>query len=99
MDVAREEIGDLAESEEDVVSYAIFGPVAREFLQRRKAGGIPADDPTVAAIAALVAQKEGMLETLVSDQERPQVQLTLTRSAWRAGSRPRVRQLGGTPRW
>lgn len=32
----KEEIGDLAESEEDVLSYAIFPKETREFLERRK---------------------------------------------------------------
>jgi pyruvate/oxaloacetate carboxyltransferase len=104
MDRAREEIGDLAESEEDVLSYAIFGPVAREFLERRRAGGMPATDPTVAVIAAMVADKEGLLAdqsrlTNRNGQSRPQVQMTLTPSAWRAGVRPRIRQLGGLPKW
>jgi pyruvate/oxaloacetate carboxyltransferase len=99
MDQAREEIGDLAKSEEDVLSYAIFGPVAREFLERREAGGLPASEPTVAAIATLVAQKEGMLETPVSEKSRPQVQLALTPSSWRVGGRPRIRQIGGLPKW
>jgi pyruvate/oxaloacetate carboxyltransferase len=99
MDQARQEIGELAESEEDVISYAIFGPVAREFLERRKAGGMEASDPTVAAIAALVADQEGLLESPAAEQDRPQVQLTLTPSAWRSGTRPRIRQLGGQPKW
>ncbi len=99
MEQARAEIGDLAESEEDVLSYAIFGPVARDFLERRKAGGLPADDSIVAAIAALVADSEEMLEPAVSAQERPQVQLAITPSAWRTGGRPRIRQLGGLPKW
>jgi pyruvate/oxaloacetate carboxyltransferase len=31
----RKEAGDLAKSEEDVLSYAMFPPVAREFLTKR----------------------------------------------------------------
>jgi pyruvate carboxylase subunit B len=99
MEKRKAELGDLAQSEEDVISYAIFGPVAREFLERRKNGGMPATDATVAAIAALVAQKECMLETPVTEQSRPQVQLAMTPSSWRAGSRPRIRQIGGLPKW
>ncbi|RMD80575.1 MAG: oxaloacetate decarboxylase subunit alpha [Gammaproteobacteria bacterium] len=34
----REEIGELARSEEDVLSYAMFPEVARQFLQERAAG-------------------------------------------------------------
>jgi len=99
MEKAREEIGDLAESEEDVISYAIFGPVAREFLERRKAGGHPASDPTVAAIAALVAEKEGMVKAPVAEQERPGLQMAVTPSTWRTSGRPRIRRIGGLPRW
>jgi pyruvate/oxaloacetate carboxyltransferase len=32
----KEEIKDLAESDEDVLSYALFPDVARKFLMRRK---------------------------------------------------------------
>lgn len=99
MEKAKAELGDLGESEEDVISYAIFGPVAREFLERRKAGGLDATDTTVAAIAALVADQEGMLETPVADQSRPQVELTMTPSSWRVVGRPRIRQIGGYPKW
>jgi oxaloacetate decarboxylase alpha subunit len=35
---AKAEIGDLAESEEDVLSYCLFPQVAREFLHRRREG-------------------------------------------------------------
>lgn len=99
MEQAKAEIGDLARSEEDVVSYAIFGRVAREFMERRESGGLPAASPTVAAIAALVAQREGMLEAPVAEQARPQVELAVTPSSWRTAGRPRIRQIGGYPRW
>ena len=35
---AKEEIGDLARSDEDVMSYALFPQIARPFLNRRKQG-------------------------------------------------------------
>lgn len=38
MDRLREEIGALAESEEDVLTYAMFPDVARPFLEQRKEG-------------------------------------------------------------
>jgi len=45
-DKAREEIGDLAQSEEDVMSYALFPPQAREFFELRRAGKLmPIDEP------------------------------------------------------
>lgn len=38
LEQARREIGDLAESEEDVISYTLFPQVARKFLENRRAG-------------------------------------------------------------
>ncbi|MGB9662965.1 MAG: acetyl-CoA carboxylase biotin carboxyl carrier protein [Moorellaceae bacterium] len=38
LEQARKEIADLAESEEDVVSYALFPQVARKFLENRRLG-------------------------------------------------------------
>jgi pyruvate carboxylase subunit B len=99
MEKAKAELGDLAESEEDVISYAIFGPVAREFLEIRKHGGMLPTNPTVGAIAALVAEKEGMLETAPTDESRPGLQLAVTPSSWRVAGRPRIRQIGGYPKW
>jgi hypothetical protein len=82
-----------------VISFAIFGPVAREFLEVRKTGGMLATNPTVAAIAGLVAAEEAMLETAPADESRPQLQLAVTPSSWRVGGRPRIRQIGGYPKW
>ena len=56
MERARAEIGDLAQSEEDVISYALFPQVAKPFLERRKNGG-GAKEALVAAVAALVVQQ------------------------------------------
>ena len=36
----RDEIGELASSEEDVLSYAMFPEIARTFLEQRKAGNL-----------------------------------------------------------
>jgi oxaloacetate decarboxylase alpha subunit len=47
----REEIKDLAQSEEDVLSYALFPQVARKFFEAR-AGGVPAAEPPAPAAAA-----------------------------------------------
>lgn len=38
LEEARQEIGDLARSEEDVISYALFPQVARKFFEDRRAG-------------------------------------------------------------
>jgi oxaloacetate decarboxylase alpha subunit len=57
LEEARTEIGDLAESEEDVLSYVLFPQVARPFLERRKQGG-GAKEALVAAIAAKLVQEQ-----------------------------------------
>ena len=36
MDEARKKLGDLAESEEDVLSYLAFPEIAEKFLRQRK---------------------------------------------------------------
>ena len=55
---AAAEIGELARSEEDVLSYALFPQVARDFLKRRAKGATDSKVEIVAAIAALLTQKE-----------------------------------------
>jgi len=45
---AKAEIGDLAESEEDIMSYALFPQQARDFLELRKQGlAVPIQEPRV----------------------------------------------------
>ena len=58
MEKARAEIGDLAKSEEDIISYVLFPPVAKEFLAKRgkKDEGLTPDQ--LAAVAAAVAAKQ-----------------------------------------
>jgi len=51
-DKAAQEIGELAQSEEDVLSYALFPQVAREFFKRR-AAGFPREEGKPAATAAV----------------------------------------------
>jgi len=58
MEQAREEIGDLARDEEDVISYALFPQVARPFLERRARGG-DGKEPVVAEQAAATAVPSG----------------------------------------
>ncbi|MBC7226893.1 MAG: pyruvate/oxaloacetate carboxyltransferase [Thermoflexales bacterium] len=53
MPKAWEEIGHLARSEEDVISYALFPQIARPFLERR-ARGSDGKEPVAAAIAGLL---------------------------------------------
>ncbi len=40
LDHLREEIGDLARSDEDVLSYAMFPEIGRQFLEQRAAGAL-----------------------------------------------------------
>lgn len=51
------EIGDLAQSEEDVLSYALFPHVARAFLERR-ARGAGSEEIAAAIAAVILAQRE-----------------------------------------
>jgi oxaloacetate decarboxylase alpha subunit len=47
---AKEEIGDLAQSEEDIMSYALFPQQAREFFELRRAGrAAPITEPRIFA--------------------------------------------------
>ena len=52
-DKAAAEIGDLAKSEEDVLSYALFPQVARSFLEHRGKGTAPSE------VAAEIARQAG----------------------------------------
>jgi len=54
---SRAEIGDLAKSEEDVLSYVLFPPVAKEFLTRRAKAGKGLSEEQVVAIAAAIGAK------------------------------------------
>ena len=57
LEKARQEIGDLARNEEDVISYALFPQVARPFLERR-AHGSNGKEPVAAAVAALLLKRQ-----------------------------------------
>lgn len=82
MEQAWAEIGDLAQSEEDVLSYALFPQVARPFLERRAKGG-GAREAVVAAVAALVVrQQESTAAATVHKRE-------LSVSPWKVAGRPR----------
>ncbi len=77
---ARAEIGDLAESEEDVISYALFPQVARPFLERRRQGG-GGREALVAAIAAELVQKAASRPAAAV--EKAGVSLSPWKVAWR----------------
>lgn len=88
---AKQEIGELAKSEEDVLSYALFPQVARDFLERR-ASGVRLEDEVVAAIAAVLARQEGWVA------ERPGTPTRAAFSPWKLRGRP-VGRWGGWMRW
>jgi len=88
LEQARAEIGDLAQSEEDVISYALFPQVALPFLERRKEGG-DAREAVVAAIAARIAQEQTQRKRTVA--EKP----ASVSSPWKMAGRPRSRAWTG----
>jgi oxaloacetate decarboxylase alpha subunit len=53
LEKAKAEIGDLAESIEDVLSYVMFPQPAKEFLQWRREGGGPERELVAAVIGAM----------------------------------------------
>ena len=82
METARQEIGDAAQSEEDLISYALFPQVARPFLERRsRTSG--EKETVVAAIAALITQQN---EHALNAKEAPESALSAWRLAWRPQS-------------
>ncbi len=81
MDQARAEVGDLAQSEEDVISYALFPQVARPFLERRSKGG-GAREALVAAVAAMVVQRHEHRPATAVQEAGPTI------SPWKVAWRP-----------
>ncbi len=54
---AKAELGDLAQSEEDIISYAIFPREAKEFFELRKAGKVqPIEEPRIFPVEAPKAE-------------------------------------------
>jgi len=88
MEQARAEIGDLAQSEEDVISYALFPQVARPFLERRR-DGAGARESVVAAIAALIAQEQTQRKASAAGKPAS------VSSPWKMAWRPRSRAWAG----
>jgi len=58
LEAAREEIGSLAQSEEDVVSYVLFPQVARPFFERRQQGFERKELLAAAVAAKLIKEHE-----------------------------------------
>ena len=88
LEQARTVIGDLAQSEEDVLSYALFPQVARPFLERRRDGG-GGREALVAAVAAMVVQQY---------ERRPAAAVEkagISVSPWKVAWRPQRGRWGG----
>jgi len=65
MEKARREIGELARSDEDIVSYALFPQVARPFLKQLRAG-IERRELVAAAVAAQLLRSRSRSESLTN---------------------------------
>ena len=85
MEQARQEIGELAQNTEDVISYALFPQVARPYLERR-ARGADEQMPKIAAIAATVAAVAGKNEAALPVSSYG-AQANPWKQAWRPGWR------------
>jgi len=87
---AREEIGDLATSEEDILSYALFPQVAKEFLQLRRDGKVPPiEEPRIFAVEAPAeAPKEPPKAAVSAAGPRP-ARPRPTYSLWKVANRVR----------
>ncbi|MHB1296335.1 MAG: pyruvate/oxaloacetate carboxyltransferase [Anaerolineae bacterium] len=86
---AKEEISDLAESDEDVLSYALFPTVAREFFQLRREGKLKSiEEPRIFPVepAAASAAKPAA-PAVVQRQARPRPNYSL----WKVSNRIRGR--------
>jgi hypothetical protein len=83
MEQAREEIGDLARDEEDVISYALFPQVARPFLERRARGG-GGKELVVAAVAGLLLKR--LEEQAVATATPTGPAVSPWKVAWRPGA-------------
>ncbi|BDU72065.1 pyruvate carboxylase subunit B [Mesoterricola silvestris] len=57
-EAAKKEIGDLAESDEDICSYALFPQIAKPFLARRRQGLGGKEEVAAAIAAAMFAQAD-----------------------------------------
>ncbi len=83
LEKARAEIGDLARSEEDVISYALFPQPARDFFTWRNAGDGPTPEEAAAIAAALAAEAERTRPAPSADGHAN------GRSAWKLAGRQR----------
>lgn len=82
-DQAKKEIGDLARSDEDILSYALFPQVARPFLDRRNKG-LGGKEEIAAAIAVMLIQQKETKEAVSKAVSGPPNRL----NSWKLVGRP-----------
>jgi len=92
LEKAKAEIGDLAQNEEDVISYAIFPQPARDFFEwRRRGGGLEKD--VVAAIAAALTAGQPHANGAQAQPTMPAFTGPMvTYAAWRMAGRQRTQR-------
>jgi len=83
---ARREIGALAESDEDILSYALFPQVARSFFDRRRRG-MGGKEEVAGAIAAMLFQQKDLHARKVEGIGAPPTEL----SYWKILGRQHLR--------
>jgi oxaloacetate decarboxylase alpha subunit len=94
MEQARAEVGDLARSEEDVISYALFPQVARPFLERRR-NGSGGREALVAAVATLVIQRQECRAAAAAEKAGLSTPAGRATSPWKTAWRPQRGRWGG----
>jgi len=65
-EAAKQELGELATSDEDVMSFALFPQIARPFLKRRRSGLGGKEEVAAAIAAALFRQAEAQARPTVA---------------------------------
>jgi pyruvate/oxaloacetate carboxyltransferase len=86
MEKSKAEVGDLAESIEDVLSYVMFPQPAKEFLEWRKAGGGPERELVAAVIGAMFAREK---KAVAAAPATPANASNGTADSWRSFGRMR----------
>ena len=81
---AKKEIGDLAQSDEDVMSYALFPQIAKPFLLRRKQG-LGGKEEVAAAIGEALFQQASNKEVKPAMAAGPAQEGSMWKMAARAG--------------
>ncbi|MEN6479848.1 MAG: pyruvate carboxylase subunit B [Anaerolineales bacterium] len=85
---AKEEIGDLAQSEEDIMSYALFPREAREFFELRRAGRVaPITEPRIFPLEATPVPKAAPVVATVAPTPSKIEEASPNVSLWRVAGR------------